>query len=185
MITLEPVSYHRTNKEYLENHTRWRNESLAWLRENKTTTVEQQHLFFLTQPQDQEFFCIVQNSVIKGTCGLTDIRTSHGTAEFSLLVGSEFQQQGIGTKALRTLLEYGFNKLHLHLIYGETFVYPAPIGINPGAKAYEKLGFIKEARLKDRYIKNGQKVDSVIYSITSEEFFERERLERVSDTSKS
>ena len=173
MITLEPVSYHRTNKEYLQNHTRWRNESLAWLRENKTTTVEQQHLFFLTQPQDQEFFCIVQNSVIKGTCGLTDIRTSHGTAEFSLLVGSEFQKQGIGTQTLCTLLEYGFNKLHLHLIYGETFSYQEKYGVNPGAKAYEKLGFTLEAKLRDRYIKQGIKVDALIYSITSQEFAQR------------
>lgn len=169
MITLKPVHSH-INYENLGNHARWRNESLLWTRECKETNVSDQFRFFYNLKEDQQFFFIFEDSKLVGTTGLTSINLTHKTAEFSLLIGSEYQRKGYGSQALTKLLEYGFSTLKLHLIYGETFRYPNGIGTNPGAKAYDKLGFTLDGTLRQRYFKEGVWVDTLVYSITDYEF---------------
>lgn len=170
MIKIENVCKHINDKDFLKNHARWRNESLLWTREDKKTDHSAQYLFFSNLKADKEFFVILNDLSICGVAGLTDIRPVHKTAEFSILIGSEYQRKGYATQALKEVLKYGFTQLKLNLIFGETFAYPAKHGINPGARAYEKLGFTCEGRLRSRYFKDGMYVDSLIYSITKDEF---------------
>lgn len=168
-MNLQPVSRHLDNQEYLEAHTRWRNESLKWTRENKKTTVKEQKKFFQNLPKDSLYFAVVSRGTIVGTVGLTDINLTHETAQFSLLIGSEYRRMGYGSKALHELLIYAFNDLKLHLVYGETFQYPDGT-INPGAKAYEKLGFTYEGVLRERFFKDGERVNCLMYAITKDHF---------------
>lgn len=193
MIKIERINTHLSNDEYMKNHTRWRNESLDWTRENLPTTVSSQRQFFANLKPNHEFFTIVDTmgafpAKLVGTCGLTDINHAHKTAEFSMLVGSEHRKQGYAYRGMKELLKYGFNELKMNLIFGETFVYreashalsaiplPHMVGfVNPGAVLYEKLGFHLEGRHRTRYIKNGHFVDSIIYSLTKDEFVENEK----------
>ncbi len=159
----------------LTNHARWRNDSLLWLRETFPTTPLVQQKFFHSLPKSSNYFAVIKKDdknepLIVGICGLTDINMTHKNAEFSLLIGTEYQQNGYGTKALNQLLVYGFDTLELQLIYGETFSYPKVHGINPGAKAYEKLGFTLDGTLRKRYLKYGQWVDVLVYSLLKSEF---------------
>lgn len=142
---------------------------MNWTRECKPTTRIQQVMYFTNMKPNREFFAILHEGQIVGTTGLTEISQEHKTAEFSLLIGSEFQRKGFGMKALKELLIYGFDHLKLNLIFGETFSYREKYGVNPGAKAYEKLGFKLDGTLRSRYIKHGITVDSLVYSITKEE----------------
>jgi RimJ/RimL family protein N-acetyltransferase len=94
-----------------------------------------------------------------GQAGLTSIRQDHGSAEFSLLIGPEFQGQGYGRATLKELLLYGFDHLRLNTIYGETLVG------NPALKMFESLGLTVEGLLKARYFKDGAYQDSIPVSI--------------------
>ena len=107
----------------IHNHVRWRNASIPWLRTCSMTDFYEQKRFF-TQPKfNQTFFLYQENKVTKGLVGLTSINLTHKTAEFSLLIGSEFQRQGCGLRALRLLIQYGFSQ-GISLIFGETYLYP-------------------------------------------------------------
>lgn len=99
-----------------------------------------------------------------GTCGLTDIDYIHGKAEFSLLIGPEYQGNGYGKAALLELLKYGFHHFRLNLIWGET------IEGNPAREMFKKLGFIEEGLLRKRYFKNGEYKNSTMFSIMKEEY---------------
>lgn len=169
-MRIEPISKHLNDKVFLKNHARWRNESLPWLRETKKTDWIAQHVYFSNLAHDKEFFVIICDGEIKGVCGLTDITFAHKTAEFSMLIGSEHQRKGYATLALKELLYYGLNTLGLELIFGETYRYHEKYGVNPAAKAYDRLGFTLEASLRNRYIKEGIHVDALVYSITKDEF---------------
>lgn len=170
MITLSPIAKHLQNKTFLTNHARWRNQSLVWTRESRKTEASDQYMYFSNLKTDREFFAIMKDQTIVGVAGLTEISFAHKTAEFSLLIGSEFQRQGYGAQALQALLTYGFETLDLHLIFGQTFKYPLIYGINPGAKMYQRLGFQLDGVLRHRFFKEDQWVDALIYSITHEEF---------------
>lgn len=98
-----------------------------------------------------------------GTCGLTSVNREHGTAEFSLLIGPEYQKKGFGKKALIKLFGYGFRHLRLNCIWGETFEN------NPAMKMFKELGMIEEGKCRQRYFKNGFYVDSSQISILRQE----------------
>lgn len=170
-LKLIPVRKYFNSERLWKDHANWRNESLIWTRESKKTRWKLQKVYFQKLNKRQNHFFVIHyllNPV--GMCGLTKIDTKNGTAEFSLLVGSRYRGQGVGTKALVQLLRYGFNTLGLKLIFGETFSYKSTHGTNPGVRAYEKIGFTYEGTLRTRYIKFGIPVDALIYSITSDEF---------------
>lgn len=183
MITIEPVEKWMDFQPFLANHARWRNDSLLWTRETFPTTPLVQQKFFQHLPKSSNYFVILKKDdknepLIVGVCGLTDINKTHKNAEFSLLIGTEYRQLGYGSKALTQLLVYGFDILELELIYGVTFRYPKDHGTNPGAKAYDNLGFKLDGVLRKRYIKYGQWVDTLVYSITKAEFHQKHDLKK-------
>jgi RimJ/RimL family protein N-acetyltransferase len=98
-----------------------------------------------------------------GTCGLTSISQTHGTAEFSLLINPQYHRQGYGRAALIELLKYGFKNLRLNTIFGETFCG------NPALKMFKELGMVEEGTARERYFKNGKYTDSHFVSILARE----------------
>lgn len=103
-----------------------------------------------------------------GTCGLTSISPQHGSAEFSLLIGPEYQRKGFGRFALRELLKYGFKNLRLNSIWGETFCG------NPALKLFKELGMVEEGTRRQCYFKNGKYVDAHLISILRAEAEKKE-----------
>ena len=104
-----------------------------------------------------------------GTCGLCSISMIHRTAEWSLLIGPEYQGKGYATEAFRLLLNYGFNQIGLQRIWGEIFVN------NEASKHIaEKFGFKEEGRLRKTYFKNGEYTDSIIVGLLREEWNQKD-----------
>jgi len=99
-----------------------------------------------------------------GLCGFTGITPTHNTAEFSIYIDPDCQKKGYATAALKTLIRHGFEDLNFNRIWGETF------DANPGIKLYEKLGFKKEGTLRETYYKQGNYINSHIYSILKKDF---------------
>src|SRR5690606_30215380 len=93
-------------------------------------------------------WCITkkQNHTLIGTIGFWRLLKEHYRAEIGYLLHPDFHGQGIMHEAFKPVLEYGFNKMHLHSV--EANVYPANVS---SKKVLEKNGFIKEAYFKENY----------------------------------
>lgn len=100
-----------------------------------------------------------------GVCGLTSINSNHGTAEFSLYIGPEYQGKGYGKAALIHLLDYGFNRLRLETVWGEVMQH------NQAANMFQDVGFtVMKDMCRSRYFKGGKRIGSFQCDILRDEF---------------
>jgi len=86
-------------------------------------------------------------------------------AEIGYWVAENYWGKGIATQAARLMVEYTFTNFDVTRIYASTFDYNVA-----SQRVLEKIGFVKEARLKKALFKNGRYVDEVIMSILKEDF---------------
>jgi len=90
-----------------------------------------------------------------GTIGFFQINWLNRNAHISASIGeSDYWGKGIVGEAAKLLISYGFTELNFHKVYAEV--------INPNSRslrAAEKLGFVKEAVLRDGFYVDGEYVD--------------------------
>lgn len=92
--------------------------------------------------------CLLGSKAAIGNCGLRNVDTDNGSAEVSIaIIGRENWGKGLGTDAMRALVDFAFGEMRLERIWLRVFDY------NPRAiRSYEKVGFVKEVLLrKDRF----------------------------------
>ena len=147
----------------------WRNnpEIRRWCRQTSLISKEQQESWLESikrDPSIQMFGVQTPKGNSVGVAGLTSISMTHRTAEFSLYIAPEFQKNGLGVLALRTLLGYGFNELGLNNIWGEV------LDGNPALRIFEAVGFVNEGVHRATYYKDGKTWDSHRISMLKEEF---------------
>lgn len=96
-----------------------------------------------------------------GSIGLhpqTDIMRKN--AELGYWLGEPFWGQGIITKAIIRMVNYGFGNFEINRIYAR------PFSTNLASqKVLEKAGFKLEARFEKTIIKNNEYLDELIYSV--------------------
>lgn len=95
-----------------------------------------------------------------GIIGHYRIKPEHFRSEIGYMLLPEFQGKGIITEAVKAIVQYGFNQMHLHSI--EAIIDPENIA---SGMVLEKNNFIKEAHLKENEFYNGRFLDTVIYSL--------------------
>jgi ribosomal-protein-alanine N-acetyltransferase len=106
-----------------------------------------------------------ENQVI-GSCGFHTWYTNHHRAEIGYAMTSDqFKRQGIMTEAMRRILRFGFEEMHLNRV--EAFVGPTNVA---SIRLLKKMGFSEEGMLRQHYYKNGKSEDSVIYGLLNHEF---------------
>ena len=108
-----------------------------------------------------------------GTCTLFDISRSSRRAEVGFLLGSSAWGRGYMTEALTAFLSYGFGDLDLNRIEADTD--PRNLA---AIRTLEKLGFVREGLLRERWITDGQKSDSVLLGLLRSEWDAREHASR-------
>ncbi len=79
-----------------------------------------------------------------------------------------FWRQGIVTEAIKLILGLCFSEVELHRVYAHVF--PDNTG---SMRVLEKVGFTREGLLRQAAMKNGNFVDTYIYSILEDEWRER------------
>lgn len=99
-----------------------------------------------------------------GVCGFTSIDKQNQSAEFSLYIAKQFQSEGYGPLALKTLLAHGFRDMNLHRVWGEVF------DGNPALKTFTDVGFHLEGTNRQAYYLSGQWRDAWRIGILKEEF---------------
>lgn len=118
--------------------------------------------------KDNIVFSIVEkeNDKLIGTTGLYLINWTARRAQFRILMGDpEYYGKGIGTKVTKSVVEYGFERLNLEMIY---------LGVNKenlaAIKVYKNSGFIEGGIMRKFIYNDGKYYDSIHMSIVKEEF---------------
>lgn len=104
--------------------------------------------------------------ILIGSCGLFDVDWISRKAEIGIMIGDKRQwNKGYGTETMQLLLKHGFETLNLHRLYLKVY------DTNPGAiRAYEKAGFVLEARLREAHFADGGYHDDLIMSVLRSEW---------------
>jgi RimJ/RimL family protein N-acetyltransferase len=102
-----------------------------------------------------------------GACGLHGISARSRTADLGIWIAEPHWDQGYGTDAVRVMCRFGFREMNLQRI---------DLGVfdnNPrGMRAYEKVGFREEGRLRRAHFVDGRYVDLLLMGILAEELIE-------------
>ena len=102
-----------------------------------------------------------------GTCDLRDIEDRARTAGLGIFIGKPYWDRGYGTDAVRTLCRFAFREMNLQRI--ELHVYEN----NPrGKRAYEKVGFKEEGRLRRAHFVEGEHQDVIVMGLLAEDLIE-------------
>ena len=91
-------------------------------------------------------------------------------ATLGVMIGAPYQGRGLGTDAVRTLVEYGFTELGLHRVHLSVN------SDNPAAiAAYRKAGFVEEGRLREAFFRGGRWHDDVKMGMLERDFQQRDK----------
>lgn len=125
---------------------------------------------FLSLIKNEEIFAVINNkNEAIGSIGLTIQEDIHSlTAELGYWLAEDYWNQGIITKAIKNIIDYGFNELKLERIFA------IPLATNIGScRVLEKNNFIKEGILRNNSKKNGIIYDNIMYSIIKEDYLNK------------
>ena len=130
----------------------WRNNQRIWLhtglKPDKIVTLEMEKEWVkdvLSRKDEKRFaICIKKTDEYIGNAQLTNINV--GKAEIHVFIGKmQYWGKGIGTQALKLVMDYGFNKLKLVQIYG--YCHPDN---KSSLKACEKNGLVFKKMLGNK-----------------------------------
>jgi RimJ/RimL family protein N-acetyltransferase len=104
---------------------------------------------------------------IAGACGLMGIGGRSRSATLGIWIGKPYWNRGFGTDAVRTVCRFAFREMNLQRV--ELHVHET----NPrGRRAYEKVGFQEEGRLRRHHFIGGLPVDTIVMGLLAEELLE-------------
>jgi len=130
-------------------------------------SVENGRMFISNSTKDspQRIFAIETDGQAVGGIGihpLADILRRN--AELGYWLAEPYWGNGIMTKAVMQMVEYGFKTFDLNRIFAR------PFGTNIGSqKVLEKAGFVLEGRFEKTFLKNGEYIDELIYAVRREQ----------------
>jgi|GEM_PF-4888871 len=101
-----------------------------------------------------------------GLCTIREIMDDGSDGTLVILIGNHVhRRKGIGTEAIKQLIDYAFNNLGLHrvtsYIFHENY---------PSLRMHEKLGFRFEGRMLEKILKNGERHNIIIVSMLAKEW---------------
>lgn len=108
-------------------------------------------------------FAIINNKTNShiGWAGIYEINWISRNGELRFFLGDKkYRRKGLTTEAVSLLIDYAFNKLNLHRVYG---------GANKenlgSVKIFKKLNFVSEGTSKEAYFRNGKYYDLVRFGL--------------------
>lgn len=104
--------------------------------------------------------CLKDNGMLIGGCGLRRETESSHVANLGWAISPEFQGNGYATESAMALIEFGFKKLNLSVIYATCDTRNAP-----SYRVMEKLGMKKVGFIKGNKEVKGHVRDSYRYEI--------------------
>jgi RimJ/RimL family protein N-acetyltransferase len=105
-----------------------------------------------------------------GACSLDGVQARARTASLGIWIDEEHWNEGLGTDAVRTLCRFGFREMNLSRIQLHVYDFN-----ERGIRAYEKVGFREEGRLRGDQFADGKPVDVVVMGLLADELREADR----------
>ena len=99
-----------------------------------------------------------------GAVGL-EISTDHARAELGYWVGVPYWNRGYATEAAAALVEHAFSSLGLNRVFAHYFATNEASG-----RVMQKLGMVREGRLRQHVVKWGERIDLELYSVLRAEW---------------
>lgn len=131
----------------------------------ENTSVEKQQEWFnkYSSNESKKFYTISARMKPIGIVGLSHIDYIKKEASLFIIIGEkEFQSRGIGKKAVKYIIDYGFNILGLSTIVSE--VYEKNIS---AIKCYQSAGFLKHKNEFDNDESSGHRGRMISMKIVS------------------
>ena len=159
--------------EDAEEFTEWLNdfETTDYLgRSHRTVTLQGEKEYLEKNGDNESTFAIVENGTNKliGSIGLHKLDYINRTATLGIFIGDKnYRSKGYGTKAIRLILDFGFNYLNLNNIKLDLMAFN-----ERALKCYKKCGFKEYGRRRKCKFINGKYYDSISMDILAEEFKE-------------
>jgi len=101
-----------------------------------------------------------------GSCGFFNHDPVAQQAELGILIGDKrFWDQGLGTEAMRLLLQHGFETLNFRRISLRVLEFN-----QRARKVYERVGFVHEGRLRQDAFRRGKYWDTLVMGILRSEW---------------
>ncbi len=100
-----------------------------------------------------------------GSMGFHTINISNKWAEIGYWIDKDFEGKGLMSLCVKTMVDYGFNNLHLHRIQ---------IGCDSrntrSRKIPERLGFTLEATIRENHLSDNEFSDDLIFGLLRKEW---------------
>lgn len=142
----------------------------GWTPPLAKTAFKQKFEQRINEPKDEmKYFAFDYESQFVGVLQLAAIDHYEKRAVISIFIGpKELWGRGIGSTALRLLLDYAFTVQGLERVSCEVY------GFNTRSQhLMEHVGFQKEGILRQHDLQNGKRQDLHVYGILKPEFYER------------
>ena len=107
---------------------------------------------------------------VVGTIGFLWIDREHNAAEIGYSLAEELWNRGLMTEALRAMLRFGFETLHLNRIEAQFDVRNAASG-----RVMNKAGMKKEGVLRQRLYNKGEYIDVELWSMLASDIEQKQR----------
>jgi RimJ/RimL family protein N-acetyltransferase len=137
---------------------------VLWSNKKNQEWIEQN----LEKENNDIFFSIhaLEGDRLIGFIGFFNLFHSNGEAWLVVGVGEpDYWNKGYGSDAIRLALYYAFNELNLHRVTLCVFEYN-----QRARRAYEKLGFIYEGRIRGEFLRQGERWDLIYMGLLREEW---------------
>lgn len=95
-----------------------------------------------------------------GEVVLNEVDFDNARCNLRILIGPHGRDRGLGSEAIRMVVDHGFDVLGLHRISLDVFDFNAR-----AQRAYEKAGFVLEGRLREEFRFDGEWYDSILMSM--------------------
>lgn len=133
-------------------------------------TLEQIHAHIQNINHDSSRYdfaiCLKENDQMIGELSILDINEGDKKAGFRISMSSiELTGKGYGTEAIKIVLQFVFEELHLNRLQLEVFSHNLR-----GLRAYEKVGFVKEGVLRESLYYKGSYSDEIIMAILKSDY---------------
>ncbi len=118
-------------------------------------------------PMGHEFAIrTLEEDRLVGLCRLGGDFLPHGEGFVGIGIGERLQwNKGYGTDAMMVLLRYAFHELNLRRVALSVSLN------NPRAiRSYEKVGFVYEGKMRNFFLRDGQRGDIVFMGVTRDEW---------------
>ena len=111
--------------------------------------------------------CLPDDDRYLGRCGLRIERPEHQEAQLWFNLRRDLWGKGYASEATRALLDYAFDTLKLHRVYGDCD--PRNVA---SARVMERVGMSREAHLRENWWLKGEWCDSIIYAVLEQDWRE-------------